>query len=130
QTLARVRYGIPRYIWVSEYSPNRIGNGSTDLNQLLAGEHFKAKNTIRLLQSVGLREIPEFSFLEDGDKYSPSLSLWGKNAVRINLEGKNYRETLMRKLENEGYNIIPIAPGDKESIEALKDEIKSAKNEN
>ena len=130
QTLARVRSEIPRYIWVSEYSPNRIGNGSTDLNQLLAGEHFKAKFTIRLLQSVGLREIPEFSFLEDGDKYSPSLSLWGKNAVRINLEGKNYRETLMRKLENEGYNIIPIAPGDKESIEALKDDIKSAKNEN
>lgn len=130
QTLARVRSEIPRYIWVSEYSPNRIGNGSTDLNQLLAGEHFKAKNTIRILQSVGLREIPEFTFLEDGDKYSPSLSLWGKNAVKINLEAKNYRELLMRKLENEGYKIIPIAPGDKESIEALKDEIKSAKNEN
>jgi hypothetical protein len=130
QTLARVRSNIPRYIWVSEYSPNRIGNGSTDLKQLLAGEHFKAKNTIRLLQSVGLREIPEFSFLEDGEKYSPSLSLWGKNAVKINLEAKNYRELLMRKLENEGYNIIPIASGDKESIESLKNEIKSAKNEN
>jgi hypothetical protein len=36
----------------------------------------------------------------------------------------------MKKLENEGYNITPIAPGDKESIEALKDEIKEAKNEN
>jgi hypothetical protein len=130
QTLARVRSNIPRYIWVSGYSPNRIGNGSTDLNQLLAGEHFKAKNTIRLLQSVGLREIPEFTFLEDGDKYSPSLSLWAKNAVRINLEAKNYRENLMRKLENEGYKITPIAPGDKESIESLKDEIKEAKNEN
>lgn len=130
QTLARVRADIPRYIWVSEYSPNRIGNGSTDLKQLLAGEHFKAKFTIRTLQSVGLREIPEFSFLEDGEKYSPSLSLWAKNAVRINLEAKNYRETLMRKLENEGYKITPIAPGDKESIESLKDEIKEAKNEN
>lgn len=130
QTLARVRSNISRYIWVSGVSPNRIGNGSTDLNQLLAGEHFKAKNTIRLLQSVGLREIPEFSFLEDGEKYSPSLSLWAKNAVRINLEAKNYRETLMRKLENEGYKITPIASGDKESVKALKDEIKSAKNEN
>jgi hypothetical protein len=129
QTLERVRANIPRYIWVSEYSPNRIGNGSTDLNQLLAGEHFKAKNTIRILQSVGLREIPEFTYLEDGEKYSPSLSLWAKNAVRINLEGKNYRETLMRKLD-EGYKITPIAPGDKESIESLKDDIKSAKNEN
>ncbi|MBC1197782.1 DUF3854 domain-containing protein [Microcystis aeruginosa BLCCF158] len=130
QTLERVRANIPRYIWVSEYSPNRIGNGSTDLNQLLAGEHFKAKNTIRILQSVGLREIPEFTYLEDGEKYSPSLSLWAKNAVRINLEGKNYRETLMRKLEDEGYKITPIAPGDKEAIESLKDEIKQAKNEN
>jgi hypothetical protein len=36
----------------------------------------------------------------------------------------------MKKLENEGYIITPIAPGDKESIEALKDDIKSAKNEN
>ena len=130
QTLARVRADVPRYIWTSGHSPNRIGNGSTDLKQLLAGEHFKAKNTIRILQSVGLREIPEFSFLEDGEKYSPSLSLWGKNAVKINLEAKNYRELLMRKLENEGYKITPIAPGDKESIESLKDDIKSAKNEN
>jgi hypothetical protein len=130
QTLARVRADIPRYIWVSGVSPNRIGNGSTDLNQLLSGEHFKAKNTIRLLQSVGLREIPEFSFLEDGEKYSPSLTLWAKNAVKINLEAKNYRENLMRKLENEGYKITPIAPGDKEAIKSLKDEIKEAKNEN
>ena len=130
QTLARVRVDIPRYIWVSGHSPNRIGNGSTDLKQLLAGEHFKAKNTIRMLQSVGLREIPEFTFLEDGEKYSPSLSLWGKNAVKINLEAKNYRELLMKKLENEGYKITLIEPGDKESIEALKDEIKSASDEN
>jgi hypothetical protein len=79
---------------------------------------------------VGLREIPEFTFLEDGEKYCPSLTLWGKNAIKINLEGKNYRELLMKKLENEGYIITPIAPGDKESIEALKDDIKSAKNEN
>jgi hypothetical protein len=130
QTLARVRAGIPRYIWVSEYSPNRIGNGSTDLKQLLAGEHFKAKNTIRTLQSVGLKEVSDFSFLEDDQNYSPSLNLWGKNAIKINLEAKNYRGTLMRKLEDEGYIITPIASGDKESIEALKVEIKEAKNEN
>jgi len=77
-----------------------------------------------------LREIPEFTFLEDGEKYSPSLSLWAKNAVRINLEAKNYRGVLMRKLEDEGYNITLIALGDEESVEALKDEIKEAKNEN
>jgi hypothetical protein len=130
QTLARVRADIPRYIWVSDFSPNRIGNGSTDLKQLLAGEHFKARNTIKTLLSVGLREIPEFTFLEDGEKYCPSLTLWGKNAIKINLEGKNYRELLMKKLENEGYIITPIAPGDKESIENLRDDIKSAKNEN
>jgi hypothetical protein len=130
QALARVRADIPRYIWVSEYSPNRLGNGSTDLKQLLAGEHFKAKNNIKMLQSVGLREIPEVRFLEDDSPYSPSLTLWGKNAIKINLEGKNYRELLIKKLENEGYNITPIALGDEESIETLKDEIKSAKNEN
>jgi hypothetical protein len=130
QTLARVRAGVPRYIWVYEYSSNRIGNGSTDLKQLLAGEHFKAKNTIRTLQSVGLREIPEFTFLEDGEKYSPSLTLWGKNAVRINLEAVKYRESVIKKLKDEGYQIIQVDPGDKESIESLKDEIKEAKNEN
>jgi hypothetical protein len=130
QALARVRSDVPRYIWVSEYSPNRIGNGSTDLNQLLSGEHFKARNTIKTLLSVGLKEVSDFSFLEDDQKYSPSLTLWGKNAIKINLEGKNYRETLMRKLDGEGYNITPIALGDKESIKALKDEIKEAKNEN
>jgi hypothetical protein len=50
--------------------------------------------------------------------------------VRINLEAVKYRESVIKKLENEGYNITPIAPGDEESIEALKDEIKEAKNEN
>jgi hypothetical protein len=130
QTLARVRSDVPRYIWVSEHSPNRLGNGSTDLNQLLSGEHFKAKYTIKTLLSVGLKEVSDFSFLEDDQKYSPSLNLWGKNAIKNNLEGKNYRELLMKKLENEGYNITLIASGDKESFEALKDEIKEAKNEN
>jgi hypothetical protein len=130
QTLARVRAGVPRYIWVYEYSPNRIGNGSTDLKQLLAGEHFKARNTIKTLLSVGLKEVSDFSFLEDDQKYSPSLSLWAKNAVRINLEAVKYRESVIKKLENEGYNITLIALGDEESVEALKDEIKSAKNEN
>jgi hypothetical protein len=130
QALARVRADVPRYIWVSDFSPNRIGNGSTDLKQLLSGEHFKARNTIRTLLSVGLKEVSDFSFLEDDQKYSPSLTLWGKNAIKINLEGKNYRELLIKKLENEGYNITLIAPGDEESVEALKDEIKSAKNEN
>jgi len=37
QTLARVRADIPRHIYIRDFSPIRIGNGSTDLNQLLAG---------------------------------------------------------------------------------------------
>lgn len=130
QALARIRSGVPRYIWVSEYSPNRIGNGSTDLNQLLSGEHFKARNNIKMLQSVGLREIPEVRFLEDESHHYPSLSFWAKKAVKINLEAKNYRQSILTKLKNEGYNVTPIAQGDKETIEALKDEIKEAKNEN
>lgn len=62
QTLARVRADIPRHIYIKDFSPIRIGNGSTDLNQLLAGEHFKAKNTIRSLQSVGLRRFQNLPF--------------------------------------------------------------------
>ncbi len=131
QTLERVRADIPRYIWVSEYSPNRIGNGSTDLKQLLAGEHFKAKNTIRSLQSVGLREIPEFNFLEDDEKYYPSLSLWAKNAVKINLEGKKYQDAVIKKLKKESiYDISWELEQDDDAIEAIKQEIKEAKNEN
>ncbi|MCA2504778.1 MAG: DUF3854 domain-containing protein [Microcystis sp. M54BS1] len=131
QTLERVRADIPRYAYIKEFSPNRIGNGSTDLNQLLSGEHFKAKNTIRSLQSVGLREIPEFTFLEDGEKYSPSLSLWAKNAVKINLEGKKYQDAVIKKLKKESiYDISWELEQDDTSIEAIKQEIKEAKNEN
>lgn len=129
QTLARVRADIPRYAWVKGHSFNRIGNGSTDLKQLLAGEHFKAKNTIIILQSVGLRETPEIRFLEDESDYSPSLFLWAKNAVKVNLEAKKYRESIIKKLKDEGYNITLIETGDKESDEGLKHEIKSAKNQ-
>ena len=131
QTLERVRADIPRYAYIKEFSPNRIGNGSTDLNQLLSGEHFKAKNTIRSLQSVGLREIPEFNFLEDGEKYYPSLSLWAKNAVKINLEGKKYQDAVVRKLKKEGiYDISWELEQDDDAIETIKEEIKQAKNEN
>jgi hypothetical protein len=130
QTLARVRADIPRHIYIKDFSPIRIGNGSTDLNQLLAGEHFKAKNTIRSLQSVGLREIPEFTFLEDGEKYSPSLSLWAKNAVKINLENRKYAEYALKKLEKEGYIIYSGDDEDDASIDAVKDKIKEAKNDN
>lgn len=130
QTLARVRADIPRHIYIKDFSPIRIGNGSTDLNQLLAGEHFKAKNTIRSLQSVGLREIPEFTFLEDGEKYSPSLSLWAKNAVKINLENRKYAEYALKKLEKEGYVIYSGDDEDDASIDAVKEKIKEAKNDN
>jgi hypothetical protein len=131
QTLERVRADIPRYAYIKEFSPNRIGNGSTDLNQLLSGEHFKAKNTIRSLQSVGLREIPEFNFLEDDEKYSPSLSLWAKNAVKINLEGKKYQDAVIKKLKKESiYDISWELEQDNTAIEAIKQEIKEAKNEN
>jgi hypothetical protein len=130
QTLARVRADIPRHIYIKDFSPIKIGNGSTDLNQLLAGEHFKAKNTIRSLQSVGLREVPEFTFLEDGEKYSPSLSLWAKNAVKINLENRKYAEYALKKLEKEGYIIYSGDDEDDASIDAVKEKIKEAKNDN
>lgn len=130
QTLARVRADIPRHIYIKDFSPIRIGNGSTDLKQLLAGEHFKAKNTIRSLQSVGLREIPEFTFLEDSEKYSPSLSLWAKNAVKINLESRKYAEYALKKLEKEGYIIYSGDDEDDASIDAVKEKIKEAKNDN
>jgi hypothetical protein len=131
QTLERVRADIPRYAYIKEFSPNRIGNGSTDLNQLLSGEHFKAKNTIRSLQSVGLREIPEFTYLENGEKYYPSLSLWAKNAVKINLEGKKYQDAVIKKLKKESiYDISWELEQDDAAIEAIKQEIKEAKNEN
>jgi hypothetical protein len=130
QTLARVRDDIPRYIWVKDFSPNRIGNGSSDLNQLLAGEHFKAKNNIRALQAVGLREMPEFSFIEDDLRYSPSLSLWAKNAVLINSQSGDYKKAVTLKLESEGYKITLNNPIDKESLKSLKDEITMAKEDN
>ena len=131
QTLERVRADIPRYAYIKEFSPNRIGNGSTDLNQLLSGEHFKAKNTIRILQSVGLREVPEFTYLEDGDNYYPSLSLWAKNAVKINLEGKKYQDAVIKKLKKESiYDISWELEQDDDAIETIKEEIKQAKNEN
>lgn len=131
QTLERVRADVPRYAYIKEFSPNKIGNGSTDLKQLLAGEHFRDKYTVKSLLSLGLKEIPEFTYLEGDEKYSPSLSLWAKNAVRINLEGKKYQDAVIKKLKKEGiYNIIWELEQDDDAIEVIKQEIKQARNEN
>ncbi|WP_228008615.1 plasmid replication protein, CyRepA1 family [Microcystis aeruginosa] len=131
QTLERVRSDVPRYAYIKEFSPNKIGNGSTDLKQLLAGEHFRDKYTIKSLLSLGLKEIPEFTYLEGDEKYSPSLSLWAKNAVKINLEGKKYQDAVLKKLKKEGiYDISWASDQDDDAIEAIKQEVKQAKNEN
>ncbi|MDY7048358.1 MAG: plasmid replication protein, CyRepA1 family [Microcystis panniformis WG22] len=131
QTLERVRADVPRYAYIKEFSPNKIGNGSTDLKQLLAGEHFRDKYTVKSLSAVGLKEIPEFNYLEGDEKYSPSLSLWAKNAVKINLEGKKYQDAVIRKLKKEGiYDISWASDQDDDAIEAIKKEVKQAKNEN
>lgn len=130
QSLARVRDDIPRYIWAKDFSPNRIGNGSSDLNQLLAGEHFKSKNNIRALNAVGLREMPEFDFVEDDLKHYPSLLLWAKNAVLINSQAKDFKKAVTLKLESEGYKITLLKNGDKDSLKAMKNEVTMAKEDN
>lgn len=130
QALARVRTDIPRYIWRKKTSPNRLGNGGTDPLQVLAGESFKHKSTISVLSYLGVREMLEFSYLEDDNSHPPSLWLWAKYAAKFNCEAIADESYFLDKMEKEGYEIKPINSPDRELLKGVRDEVRVAKRDN
>ncbi len=103
QTVARVRDDIPRYIWAKKTAKDsRIGNGSTYVNSLLASENKQAVANIQQLHLAGINEFNELEI-----NFSPSsLQAWAKRACIVNHGKNNYREEIITKLIEEGYELV------------------------
>ena len=113
QTLARLRHNIPRYLWCTNYSFNKIGNGSTSIPALLNSNHRLTQLNIRLLQQS------DFAYLDDLDTgfQAESLLCWAKMAVRFNTGAMDYRNSVLSGLREEGHQIIDAATIDIEKPE-------------
>ena len=102
QTLARLRFNVPRYLWCTSFSFNKIGNGSTSIPALITSGHRLTQLNIRLLQQSDLTDWDDI----DTGFQAESLLCWAKMAVRYNASMINYRESVLAALKEEGHNIL------------------------
>ena len=103
QTMERLRDDVPRHLWAKATAKNsRIGNGSTNIKNLLASEHKLTRANISLLQQALISEFDELDV-----NYSPeSLDTWAKRACVVNGGKNSYREEIVGKLVGEGYERV------------------------
>ena len=102
QTTERLRDDVIRHIWVKATSKDScIGNRSTSVKSLLSSEHKKSRLNMTLLQRADLNDFDEIDV-----NYSPeSLLTWAKRGCVINEGQSNYREAVLNKLREEGYEV-------------------------
>ena len=117
QTIERIRDDIPRYLYVKKTSSTRIGNGATDHRGLLKSQKKVFTQNLNLLaQSDTLAAL-------DGE-HPEHLSTWVKKACLVNLGYRNYREFILTKLAEDGYEIINYKPESAEEDKLDKEQIK------
>jgi hypothetical protein len=101
QRMARLREPVPRHVWSKSYGIGRIGNGSTSIRRLMAGQHTKFQ--------AHVKQLAESDFVLDFDaaaNFQPqSLRAWVKMAARINLGMVRYQHEIIRALIAEGHQI-------------------------
>ena len=123
QTIERVRDDVPRYLYVKKTSSTRIGNGATDHRGLLKSQKKVFTTNLNLLaQSDTLAAL-------DGE-HPEHLSTWVKKCCLVNLGYRHYREFILSKLAEEGYDIINYTPEDVEKDKSAKEEIKGLVKDN
>ena len=100
QALARVREGVPRYLWASHYGLGKIGNGSCYYRDIAASTTKSVKYNIMLLQQVDF----------DLDRGSDPVALrtWSKLAARVNLSLIRYRREMQLGLQREGHQLTIV----------------------
>ena len=106
QTLERVRSDVPRHLWINKTAlPSlKVGNGATNIGELFASTNKQFKATFALLQKVGVNDL---TFEQNENPLSEELTAWARRAVSINYGFYNYREAIIRKLLEEGYQFEP-----------------------
>ncbi|HEY9817875.1 MAG TPA: plasmid replication protein, CyRepA1 family [Candidatus Obscuribacterales bacterium] len=102
QALARVRQPIPRHVWVRPFGVNRIGNGSTDYQAVVA-------STVRT-QQANLRLLKDVDFDLDYTYDPVTLRTWAKFAARANTSLTKLRDVLEATLVQEGHTVTVVTP--------------------
>ena len=127
QTVERLRDGIPRHIWIKTTAKgNRIGNGSTNVKGLLASQHKLTQANISLLQQASISEFDELEV-----NFSPeSLLAWAKRACLVNAGKNNYREAILSKLIEEGYEVSSNQLHNPEQEKIINEGLKQTRQEN
>ena len=127
QAVERLREDVARHIWVKKTAKgNRIGNGSTSIRGLLTSQHKLTTANVRLLQQAG---IDEFDDLDAS--FSPeSFNTWAKRACVVNSGKNNYRNEVINKLLEDGYELANPSTNDVENTEEIKEQIDGVRNEN
>ena len=127
QTVERLREGVPRHIWIKTTAKgNRIGNGSTNIKGLLASQHKLTRANISLLQQVSISEFDELEV-----NFSPeSLVAWGRRACLVNAGQNNYREEILNKLRDEGFEVVKSVLNNQDRENVVNDVLKQSRSEN
>lgn len=115
QTIERIREDVPRHIFVAKRGlPNCfVGNGATDIKQLLASTHRVAKANIALLARLDNTDT-------EAECFDTPLITWAKFGVLINEGMINYEQSILEKLEADGYEILQ-PDEDEEVLDLSKD---------
>ena len=99
QSLARIRDDIPRYVWAARFGIGRIANGSTS--------KFGLRNSQTQLATAAIGRLAAWWEDEEGYKTNDAaLQTWAEMACRVNGQMIDYRESVVRGLEGEGYEVV------------------------
>ena len=99
QSLARIRDDIPRYVWAARFGIGRIANGSTS--------KFGLRNSQTQLATAAIARLSAWWEDEEGYKTNDAaLQTWAEMACRVNGQMIDYRESVVRGLEGEGYEVV------------------------
>jgi hypothetical protein len=107
QFLARYRKPVPRFIWISKKGLSKVGNGMIWANGILRDEKTRQAELKDYLRQNGLQEDLETG----GFSFDPFTTAWAKFGAFINYTNRNYRESILNGLREEGHiicdNVLP-----------------------
>ncbi|NJL52183.1 MAG: hypothetical protein HC930_08150 [Hydrococcus sp. SU_1_0] len=130
QTLARVRDGVPRHIYLAAKGRQKIAGGSCSPWHILNSTKQHART---ILQLLGDGYNPETD--QKGEFQPESLKTWAISAAVTNAQNLTYRESILRQLAFDGYDCqfcTEPSPDDKlmkEQVEISKQELIELENQ-
>ena len=103
QTIERVRSNVDRHICVTTSGINKVGNGSDSPWYLTQSQDKVAKLNLSSLALSGFTE-------EDESNHHFHLDTWSKVAAKTNQGYQDYKDNIIGKLQQEGYDVTHLVP--------------------